>query len=381
MNDRAKENFFTAVRLVLAIAIAFYWAAKLFLTAGVSATILLLVAVFITLISVKELFREEKRLWFVLLDIPVFILMMYFSKGALILCGFVLAYELLSCFKPSFIWYLAPIPFAIIPSLVGVPIQFMVASFLAVIYIQNDLINVPYRKQMIDSTIYEQNLKKDIDRKDIETKVQLEKNMLVAENRILEERAQLSQTLHDKLGHNINGSIYQLEAAKVLIDNDPSRSKEMIGGVTDQLRSGMDEIRAILRKERPEKKKLAMLRLYDLCEDCNSKGVEANLTTEGDTGLITDMQWETILDNAFEAVSNSMKYAGCKHIDISILVLNKMIRCTIKDDGKGCKKLVDGMGIAGMRQRMRDIRGILNFDTECGFTINMLIPMEGEVNG
>jgi signal transduction histidine kinase len=257
----------------------------------------------------------------------------------------------------------------------------MVASFLAVIYIQNDLINVPYRKQMIDSTIYEQNLKKDIDRKDIETKVQLEKNMLVAENRILEERAQLSQTLHDKLGHNINGSIYQLEAAKVLIDNDPSRSKEMIGGVTDQLRSGMDEIRAILRKERPEKKKLAMLRVYDLCEDCNSKGVEANLTTEGDTGLITDMQWETILDNAFEAVSNSMKYAGCKHIDISILVLNKMIRCTIKDDGKGCKKLVDGMGIAGMRQRMRDIRGILNFATECGFTINMLIPMEGEVNG
>ena len=252
--------------------------------------------------------------------------------------------------------------------------QFTLAVLLAVLYIQNDLVNEDYRRQMLDSMVYEQSLKKDIDRKDVEAR-------LLAENRILEERAELSQTLHDKLGHNINGSIYQLEASKLLLDKDPEKAKTMIGGVTDQLRTGMDEIRAILRRERPEKKKLAMIRLYDLCEDCNSKGVEANLVTEGDTDLITDMQWETILDNAFEAVSNSMKYAQCKHIDISIIVLNKMIRCTIKDDGVGCKNIVDGMGLSGMRQRMREISGVLSFESKRGFAVNMLIPMEGESNG
>ena len=84
---------------------------------------------------------------------------------------------------------------------------------------------------------------------------------------------------------------------------------------------------------------------------------------------------------AFEAVSNSMKYAHCKHIDISIIVLNKMIRCTIKDDGVGCKNIVDGMGLSGMRQRMREISGVLSFETNRGFAVNMLIPMEGEADG
>ena len=374
MSDRLKENFFTAVRIGLPLVFTFYWAVTLFLEAGVSTTILLLSAVFVTLLTVKELFGAKKRIWFLLADIPVFALLTYISDGVMMICGFFLLYELLSYFKPAMIWYFILALTAFVPSPAGIGMQFTLAVLLAVLYIQNDLVNEDYRRQMLDSMVYEQSLKKDIDRKDVEAR-------LLAENRILEERAELSQTLHDKLGHNINGSIYQLEASKLLLDKDPEKAKTMIGGVTDQLRTGMDEIRAILRRERPEKKKLAMIRLYDLCEDCNSKGVEANLVTEGDTDLITDMQWETILDNAFEAVSNSMKYAQCKHIDISIIVLNKMIRCTIKDDGVGCKNIVDGMGLSGMRQRMREISGVLSFESKRGFAVNMLIPMKGESNG
>ena len=123
-----------------------------------------------------------------------------------------------------------------------------------------------------------------------------------------------------------------------------------------------------------------MVQLYNLCEDCNSKGVEAELQTEGDTSLITDRQWEVILDNAFEAVSNSMKYSKCRHINIKIVVMNKMVRCSVSDDGVGCTAITDGMGISGMRQRMRNAGGILDFETgaNAGFTVNMLIPTEGE---
>ena len=84
---------------------------------------------------------------------------------------------------------------------------------------------------------------------------------------------------------------------------------------------------------------------------------------------------EAILDNAYEAVSNSMKYAKCSKIKISIFVLNQMIRCSIADNGIGCKEIVDGMGISGMRKRIRELNGILDFETEAGFTINMLLPL------
>ena len=197
----------------------------------------------------------------------------------------------------------------------------------------------------------------------------------MAENQILEERAKLSQTLHDKLGHNINGSVYQLEAVKVLMEKDPERANVMVQAVIDQLRTGMDEIRAILRKERPEKKELALLQLYKLCEDCNNKGVETEFEKEGDITQIPDDLWEVILDNAYEAVSNAMKYARCTRIDIRIVVMNHMVRCSIRDNGIGCKEVKDGMGISGMRQRVRAAGGTIDLETEAGFTVNMLLPI------
>ena len=55
--------------------------------------------------------------------------------------------------------------------------------------------------------------------------------------------------------------------------------------------------------------------------------------------------------------------------------MNKMVRCSISDNGVGCKEIADGMGLAGMRRRMRDINGILDFESEVGFIINMLLPL------
>ena len=197
----------------------------------------------------------------------------------------------------------------------------------------------------------------------------------MAENQILEERANLSQTLHDKLGHNINGSIYQLEACKLIMEKDPDKAKSMTQAVIDQLRTGMDEIRSILRKERPKKKELALLQIYKLCEDCNNKGVYTELETEGNISEIPDKIWEVILDNAFEAVSNSMKYAKCKNIKIIIKAMNKMVRCQIIDDGNGCNSIDEGMGLSGMRQRIRMVSGTIDFETDGGFVVNMLMPM------
>ena len=376
MGEFLKKEFFTLVRMILVITFSIYGVIGYMdeSDTGVSVVILLLVSLFVSVMAIKELVNNKKIVWLIV-GTAVFIFLFRLGGSGFILVGYYLAYEYLSYFKAGLVWYLIPFAAAFIGSPVGLLNQFLVLVMLSLCYIQNEFVVSPFKKQVMEETELQQGLKRDIEIRESAARAELKKNMLETENQILEERASLSQTLHDKLGHNINGSIYQLEASKVVMDSDPEKARSMIQAVIDQLRTGMDEIRAILRKERPEKKKMAILQLHELCADCNNKGVEAELTTEGELGQIPSAVWEVILDNAFEAVSNSMKYSKCKHINISVIAMNKMVRCNVSDDGVGCKEIVDGMGISGMRQRVRTAGGTINFESEAGFSVNMLLPL------
>ena len=346
--------------------------------AGVSVTMLLLLALFIGYVACKELVEGWKKAVFLLASGACAILLNLLAGDSYFLLLYFIVYEILSFLRNQFeiapFFYAFPFLLVARQAPMELPERCIVMLLLMVCYYQHDFIVRSYRQQTMEDTLLEQRLKKDMTEKEYETKIQLQQNLLKSENQILEDRARLSQTLHDKLGHGINGSIYQLEAIKVLMKKDPEKSGAMIQAVIDQLRVSMDEIRAILRKERPEKKELALLQLYKLCEDCNEKGVKAELETEGDISLVPEKAWEVLLDNAFEAVTNAMKYAKCKQIGIKIVVLNQMIRCTITDDGKGCSEIKEGMGIAGMRRRVREAGGTIGFETQAGFTVNMLLP-------
>ena len=375
MGERFREQYFVLLRIVLLLILEIYIVFSQSVLTGASAKVLLILALFVGVIAGKELVKHRIQILFlgaagILLFVIIFMLGTTFT-----LLGIYFCYEVLTYFRPKLLWYLIPVGFAIVPGGGEGGVQLIIAVFIGIIYCQHDFVVEAYRKQTKEDTIIEQELKHNMSQREHELKEEVRDSLLMAENQMLEERAELSQTLHDKLGHNINGSVYQLEAVKVLMEKDSETSKKMIQAVIDQMRSGMDEIRVILRKERPKKYKLAVLQLEKLCEDCRMKGVGAELITEGELKEIPEKYLEIILDNAYEAVSNSMKYAKCSKIKISVHVLHQMVRCSISDNGVGCWEVIDGMGISGMRKRVREVNGILDFETEAGFTINMLLPL------
>ena len=380
MKERFREHYFVLLRIALLLVLEIYIILSQSVLTGASVEVLLILALFIGVVAGKELVRTKYQLLFLAVAGIVWLLVLFEVGSNFVLLGVYLCYEILSHFKPRMFWYILPWGLAFVPSTIEQSVQLMIAILVGFVYWQHDFVVESYRRQTKEDTIAEQELKHSINRRESEMQEKVRKTFLQTENQMLEERAALSQTLHDKLGHNINGSVYQLEAVKVLMEKDPEASKKMVQAVIDQLRGGMDEIRAILRKERPKKYKLAISQLEKLCEDCRTKGVEAELVTEGELKEIPDKYLEVILDNAYEAVSNSMKYAKCSKIKISVHVLNQMIRCSISDNGVGCGEIVDGMGISGMRKRMREMNGILNFETEAGFTINMLLPCNRSEN-
>ncbi|MBR4342812.1 MAG: hypothetical protein IKP88_08910 [Lachnospiraceae bacterium] len=374
MKENISNNYFVVLRIIILFAFSIFGVLNIS-EAGASLGILLLNMFFISSMFIKEILKGKWKIPAYIVSVLLYIVLVVIGGREFLLLGFFLVFEILTALSVGYRWYLIVSLVSLAPSPYGTDVQIMIVFLLAICYIQHYFIVLEYKKQMMEDTIVEQDLKRDMYRKEAENKAETRKNMLLAENRLLEQRSRLAQTLHDKLGHNINGSIYQLEAIKVLMEKDPEKSKAMLQAVIDQMRSGMDEIRAILRKERPEKKEQSMLQLYKLCEECNNKGVETKLEAKGDISLIPESLWNIILDNAFEAVTNSMRYSKCTRIDINILLMNKMVRCSISDNGVGCSHLVDGMGISGMRDRVRNAGGTISFETDLGFKVNMLMPL------
>lgn len=338
------EWFLLATLMVVAISFELMSQKKL---------ILLLIEIILT-VSIIIFFRESNNGMFllpmVILDVIVFFHISFYYSFIIFL-GVVLDPHSLSIYIPY-------------------------GLFLIVIYYQNFNIIEKYRKYIGDYEQEEYQLKDSLSSRDNLYKEQLRESSLAFENKMLEEKARLSQALHDKLGHSINGSVYQLEACKVLMKKEPEQSKTIIQGVIDNLRSSMDEIRVILRREKPDKKQLAYLQLVQLCQECKEKyGIQAEFNIKGEDKEITELIWEVILDNAIEAVTNALKYSKCTAISIEIIILHKVIRCSIIDNGIGCITLKEGMGIQGMKSRTRKVNGYIDINIDNGFHINMIIPL------
>lgn len=260
-------------------------------------------------------------------------------------------------------------------------IYFIACLFCNIIYFQHYYIINTYKVLLNTFTNTEESLKTSIEKQRIKHKDDIEKFTLALENKSLEERSRLSQALHDKIGHSINGSVYQLEACKLLIYNNPEDSNKIVQAVIDNLRKSLDEIRSILRKEKPSKGKLSLMQLRKLCENFKeSYNINAKLVCSGNINEVPEYIWEIIIDNSIEAFSNALKYSGCKNIKINIAILNKLVRCSIEDDGRGCTNIKDGMGLTGMKERTKSVHGNIFITSNLGFEINMLLPIKAREN-
>ncbi len=376
MVEKMKENYFSIMKfscLTIILAYVIVDGEKPLQTISLECFFL---GLFLTASTLYELLDKEKLgclLVEIILAILIFVLFRESSVGFYLIPVVVL--DTVVYFKlPIIVGLMAFAGVFLSPSDLAIYIIFCI--FISVIYFQNHVMIKRYKDKLENYEQEEFKLKDSISDKDMRFKKKLEQNSLYYKNQMLTERARIYQALHDKLGHSINGSVYQLEASKVLLTNKPEESSRIIQAVIDTLRESMDEIRFILRKEKPDRKKAALLQLHGLCEECREKyGIQATLRLEGEDKEIPDQIWEVILDNAIEAVSNALKYAECSRLVIELMVMNKIVRCSIYNNGTSCETIVVGMGIQGMKDRARKINGLIDIDGQNGFRINMIFPL------
>ncbi len=234
------------------------------------------------------------------------------------------------------------------------------------------------KKKMFKLRAVNEKLKNDYDLKLIEIDSSKIMNDKLVYQSQLEERNHLAQKLHDELGHTLAGNIMRLEAIKHTVPN--SKTKEMLSEVLFNLREGMDSIRAILKNIKPDSSSINIGSIKTMIAEIDQ--VDFNLKYSSDINLITIEMWKVINSNIKEAITNMLKYASATKCVITFEKLNSLYKVSIVDNGIGCHNISQGIGLAGMRQRMVEANGQLIVDGSSGFNIVMIFNIgEEKANG
>ena len=174
----------------------------------------------------------------------------------------------------------------------------------------------------------------------------------VKKSAAIEERRRFSARIHDKLGHSISGSIILLEAAKLNVRSNPDSAEQCITTATDNLRSGIDDIRKALREERPDSKSIGISELKEILGEYKANyNINTSLEIKGDADRITFRIWNCIKENLIETLTNTLKHSGANEFSLVISVMNKVIRAEFKDNGGGNEDFKKGTGLTAIEER------------------------------
>jgi PAS domain S-box-containing protein len=189
---------------------------------------------------------------------------------------------------------------------------------------------------------------------------------------VLDERNRFARDIHDTLAQGFTGVIVQLEALEDAIACCRRKeANEHLRRAGDLARQSLNEARRSVHALRPQA--LQRGNFWDAL-----KGIVRN-TTAG-TGLHTTFKlrgklrnlpqyWqENLLHIGQEALTNSLKYAHPRNFETRLIFNTKELRLELRDDGEGFKVKArhDGFGLAGMRERVEQMGGILAISSRHG---------------
>lgn len=144
------------------------------------------------------------------------------------------------------------------------------------------------------------------------------------------------------------------------------------------LRDGMDEIRLFLRNVKPDRKSINIQDIRELLNKFQYQtSIKTSLTIDGSLEKVKDYQFNAILQCIKETLTNTCKYGDSTEIKINIFSYSKILRVNMKNNGTGCKKIIKGLGLRGIEERIEKIHGKVSFSGDNGFETNIIIILEG----
>jgi signal transduction histidine kinase len=205
---------------------------------------------------------------------------------------------------------------------------------------------------------------------------------LDARRRRAEERVHIARDLHDVVSHTLAVVGVHLNVALDSFDTEPDEARESLRLAQDVRGRAMTDLKAlvdVLREGSAVAEPAAGLAdLERLAEQVRAAGLEVSLTEFGERGDVPAPVATAVYRVVQESLTNTVRHAGARRVVVTLRYSPTSVVVDVQDDGHGAASVVDGHGIAGMRERVAALGGALTATgTATGFSVRAMIPIAG----
>jgi signal transduction histidine kinase len=201
-----------------------------------------------------------------------------------------------------------------------------------------------------------------------------------------EEKSKLARDIHDELGGILVSAKMDVSWVEERMRKKDPESATKLERALQALDNGVQIKRRIIEELRPtllDNLGLSAALDWQVHEICDRAGLAFDIGMPGDDSTITPGVSIALYRILQEALTNIVKYARARHVNVDLGLTDDTVTMLIEDDGIGipddAQNNLLSHGIAGMRQRVRALRGDFSIARrpEGGTIIEVNIPLEG----
>ena len=207
----------------------------------------------------------------------------------------------------------------------------------------------------------------------------------LAARAVAAERSRIARELHDVIAHSLSVIVVQAAAERRVLGPGRDSTAETLGSIEQAGRQAMTELRRLLGLLRKSDGELSLApqpglgELGDLVAEVREAGVEVDVRTDGDLAVLPRGLDLTAYRIVQECLTNVLKHAGARRVEISLRCQGRCLDIEVADDGTSAgAPSPGGFGLVGMRERVSVYGGTVQagYRDGGGFQVHASLPVE-----
>jgi len=196
---------------------------------------------------------------------------------------------------------------------------------------------------------------------------------LLEENTRIAERVRIARELHDLVGHHLTALTLNLEVVTHLVDGKVLGHVQQAHSLAKLL---LADVREVVSEMRDDDKVNLAKALHTLIEGVPRPIIHLDLPT--DVVMTEPKRAQVLLRCVQEMITNSVRHANARSMWIRLSITPEGLAMSAKDDGIGTKEITAGNGLTGMSERLKQLGGKLEIESQpgAGFAVHAWLPSE-----